>query len=247
VVERTGPTDPSLYRETRPPADLAAHVDRVWTRDVPAIGDATVRVVPDGSADIIWRLDGGEVTTMVAGPDSEAQLVRLTPGSRMAGVRFAPGVAAAVLGVPLDALRNLRVPLHELWGPGARELAERAALAPHPELVLAEATRQRIVQPPDPANAHIVRTLSLANGPGVVTRLADQLALSERQLHRRCRTAFGYGPKTLHQVLRFQHALRLARTGERLARVAAETGYADQAHLARDSRRLAGVPLTQLL
>ena len=61
------------------------------------------------------------------------------------------------------------------------------------------------------------------------------------------RTAFGYGPKTLHQVLRFQRALRLARAGGRLSDVAAVVGYADQAHMARDTRRLAGVPITELL
>jgi AraC-like DNA-binding protein len=48
-------------------------------------------------------------------------------------------------------------------------------------------------------------------------------------------------------VLRFQRALRLARAGGRLVDVAVVSGYADQAHLARESRRLAGVPITQLL
>ncbi len=81
----------------------------------------------------------------------------------------------------------------------------------------------------------------------MVARVADELGLSERQLLRRCLTAFGYGPKTLQQVLRFQRALRLARAGGRLVDVAVLSGYADQAHLARESRRLAGVPITQLL
>ncbi len=43
------------------------------------------------------------------------------------------------------------------------------------------------------------------------------------------------------------HALELARTGEPLALVAARAGYADQAHLAREVRALAGVPVTTLL
>lgn len=219
----------------------------MWVRDGAPNGSPPLRVVPDGSADIIWRDDGRSVTTFTAGPDTEAQLARLAEGSRMVGIRFAPGAADAVLGVPLDAVRDQRVPLAELWGPAAEELAERVAASDPPEEALARAIQQRITTPPDPTAAAIARQLEFAAGPGVVSGVAEDVGVSERQLQRRCRTAFGYGPKTLHRVLRFQRALRLARGGGRLADVAAVVGYADQAHMARDTRRLAGVPLTDLV
>jgi AraC-like DNA-binding protein len=219
----------------------------VWTRRGTSNGSPPLRVLPDGCADVIWRDDGGSVTTLVAGPDTQAQLAPLAEGSRMVGVRFAPGAAHAVLGIPLDEVRDQRLPLGELSGPWSEELAERVALSDRPELALATAVQQRITAPPDPTAAAIARRLEFDAGPGVVSRLAADLGLSERQLQRRCRAAFGYGPKTLQQVLRFQRALRLARAGGRLADVAAVVGYADQAHLARDTRRLAGVPLTDLL
>jgi AraC-like DNA-binding protein len=219
----------------------------VWVRDGAPNGSPPLRVVPDGSADIIWRDDGRAVTAVVAGPDTEAQLAPLAEGNRMVGIRFAPGAADAVLGIPLDAVRDQRVPLGEVWGPIAEELAERVALSDQPEAALATAIQQRITAPPDPTAAAIARQLEFAAGPGVVSDVADDVGVSERQLQRRCRTAFGYGPKTLHRVLRFQRALRLALGGGRLADVAAVVGYADQAHMARDARRLAGVPLTDLL
>ncbi|MBO1418112.1 helix-turn-helix domain-containing protein, partial [Streptomyces sp. FH025] len=55
------------------------------------------------------------------------------------------------------------------------------------------------------------------------------------------------GPKTLARILRLQRALGLARAGVPLADTAARTGYADQSHLAREVRELAGVPVTVLL
>jgi AraC-like DNA-binding protein len=235
------------YRELSPPPAVADHVAAVWVRRGTPNGSTPLRVVPDGSADIIWHDDGRSVTTLVAGPDTEAQLAPLAHGSRMVGIRFAPGAANAVLGIPLDVLRNLRVPLGELWGPAAHELAERVALSDQPELTLATAVRQRITAPLDPTTSALARRLEFAVGPGVVSHLAAELGVSERQLQRRCRTAFGYGPKTLQRVLRFQRALRLARAGGRLVDVAAVVGYSDQAHMARESRRLAGVPLTDLL
>ena len=219
----------------------------MWVRRGAPNDSPPMRVVPDGSADIIWREDGRSGTTFTAGPDTEAQLAPLTEGSRMVGIRFAPGAADAVLGVPLDVLRDLRVPLDELWGRFAEEVAERLAVADRPEQTLATVVRERITAPPDPIVSAIARRIEFASGPGVASSVAADIGVSERHLHRRCRIAFGYGPKTLHQVLRFQRALRLARAGGRLADVAAVVGYADQAHMARDVRRLAGVPITELL
>ncbi|MBO0829033.1 MAG: helix-turn-helix domain-containing protein, partial [Streptosporangiales bacterium] len=66
-------------------------------------------------------------------------------------------------------------------------------------------------------------------------------------LHRRSLTVFGYGPKTLTRILRMTRAVDLARTGTPFATVAAATGYADQAHLARDVRSLTGEALRRLV
>jgi AraC-like DNA-binding protein len=80
-----------------------------------------------------------------------------------------------------------------------------------------------------------------------VATIAGALGLSPRQLQRRCTTAFGYGPKMLSRILRMQRALVLARRGVPYAEVSVRSGYADQAHLAREARSLAGVPLTVLM
>jgi AraC-like DNA-binding protein len=97
--------------------------------------------------------------------------------------------------------------------------------------------------PPDPLVTGLVASLERRS----VRETADRLGLGERQLRRRATAAFGYGPKTLQRVLRFQRALALARAGRPLADVAYETGYADQAHMAHEVRELAGVPIRALL
>ena len=74
--------------------------------------------------------------------------------------------------------------------------------------------------------------------------------LGERQLRRRFRAAVGYGPKVLERVVRFQGFLGRARScgpDEGLAQLALVSGYADQAHLSRECRRLAGKPPSALL
>jgi AraC-like DNA-binding protein len=77
--------------------------------------------------------------------------------------------------------------------------------------------------------------------------LADRSDLSPRQLQRRCRSTFGYGPKTLTRIFRLQKAVALARAGRPFADVSVTAGYADQSHLSREVRALAGVPLGALV
>lgn len=78
-----------------------------------------------------------------------------------------------------------------------------------------------------------------------VSKVAWDLGISERQLHRRCVAAVGYGPVLLRRVLRFRRVVSQIDAGgalDDLAGLAAAAGYADQAHLTRESRELAGLP-----
>jgi len=85
-------------------------------------------------------------------------------------------------------------------------------------------------------------------GVSLVQHLQEVLALNERTLRRRCHDIFGYGPKTLDRILRFQRFLQLARARGTagMAAVAAEAGYADQSHLCRELRRYTGLSPQQL-
>jgi AraC-like DNA-binding protein len=191
------------------------------------------RVVPDGCLDVIWS-DG---VVFVAGPDTRAHLA--PAGAGYVGLRFTAGSGPAALGVPAAELRDTRVPADALWSP-ARVRAWAEALRARSPAALARLARG----PADPVTRAVWRALRTG---GRVDATAHAIGLSARQLHRRCLVSFGYGPKTLGRILRFDRAVALARTGAGLADVAAATGYADQAHLCREVRDLAGVPLTELL
>lgn len=87
-----------------------------------------------------------------------------------------------------------------------------------------------------------------SSGAGAsVAELAASTGWSARRLHRHALRAYGYGPKTLARVLRFRRAVGLARAGRPFADVAAECGFSDQAHLAREVRALSGTTLGALL
>jgi len=192
--------------------------------------------------DLLWH--NGRL--LVAGPDTRAYVTGGADGV-WAGVRFYPGTAPALLGVPAHELRDRRVELAELW-PAAevRRLTAQvnAATGPAEGLERLALRLAADTPPPDPLLRHLVTALDEGSP---VAATADALGLGARGLHRRSLAVFGYGPKTLARVLRLQRALGLARRGVPFAETAARAGFADQAHLARDVRELAGVPLGELL
>ena len=196
--------------------------------------DTEVRVLPDGSADIVCVHDG---EPFVAGPDTGPVERTLPAGTVVVGLRFRPGAAGAALGLPASELRDLRVPISEVWevrmAEPSREALEAELLRRLPE-----------IERPEPLVLEAVRRLGR---PGSRVRsLSDALFVSERHLRRVFREAVGYGPKTLDRVLRFQRFLSLRRDGSDLAAAAAELGYADQAHLTRETVRLAGLSPSRL-
>ena len=199
-------------------------------------------MLPDGCMDLIW--DGGHV--QVAGPDTTAFEIDTRPGERLTGLRFAPGGAPAVLGIPAHELRDIHVGLDAVWsGADAARLEESVAAAGRPggALEAAALTLGRGAPHVDPLVAELVRR---ARAGQPVATTAAAVGLSARQLQRRSLDAIGYGPKLLTRILRLGAALALARAGMPLAAVAASCGYADQAHLADDVRALTGTTLSGL-
>ena len=214
-----------MYREHAPPPDLAEHVACVWT-SVSRGGT----IFPDGCVDLVWR--GSQL--VVAGPATGPLSSDIPVGTPVFGVRFRLGIAGVALGLPAGEFTDANVPVADLWGPA---YDERVAVGGPAALV--EIVRERLAGAPVDAVARAA-ALEMARPGARVNSLGDTLGLSERQLRRRFADAVGYGPKTLARILRFQRFLALTGSGEELARLALSAGYADQAHLTRETRRLAG-------
>ncbi|MDQ6773319.1 MAG: helix-turn-helix domain-containing protein, partial [Candidatus Dormibacteraeota bacterium] len=211
----------------------------LWRRCVGPAPEVT-RILPDGCLDLLW--DGRRL--LVAGPDTTARQHQGQAGASYVGLRMAGGTGPALLGVPANSVRDQTPDLADLWSSGnVRVLAERVAADPIAALEAwaVERARSREVDPFGP------RLLRMAATGTPVAVMADRLGLSPRQLHRRCLPIFGYGARRLARVLRLGRAVQEARTGVPLAQVAAGSGYADQAHLSREIRALAGTTPRGLL
>ena len=244
MVPTTG--DSQTYRELLPAPELTGHLSCVWIQEVaPGAPVYLHRTIPNGAVELSCRI--GDVPT-VTGPQTGPTVARLAPGSVVVGVRFRPGAAPSVLGVPAFELVDLALTSEDLWGRAAVALGEQMAAARSTEqaaaiLEAAVLARLEAAARPDALVGEAVRRLHAWGGDDV-SALPSSLHISARQLRRRCHEAIGLAPKVIQRMLRFQGFLALAQlesgSDADLARLAAEAGYADQSHLTRESAQLAG-------
>jgi AraC-like DNA-binding protein len=234
------------YRELEPAPVLRDHLSCLWYQSVaPDEAARTQRVLPDACIDIVWP--AGEAP-QVAGPDTGPVLAPMAPGTVIVGARFRPGHAPDFLGVAAYELRDAQAELAALWGEAtARRLRESDANGSAEDMVdlLQSEVAARLGRVPD--GDVLPAALTWAHGRAGLERLGADLHLGDRQLRRRVEERFGYGPAILRRVLRLQRLLALAaRHRGSLADLALAAGYADQAHMTRECRRLTGLSPVRL-
>jgi AraC-like DNA-binding protein len=138
--------------------------------------------------------------------------------------------------------------MRELWAHGACELEQRLAEAPSDAARVAQADafllRRLARSTRDPQlSLRAAQLLSASYGQLTIERLATSHGLSYRRLERAFARDVGLSPKHFARVVRVQRALELStvQRGTTLAQLAADSGYADQAHFSREFSRLIGV------
>jgi len=233
------------FQESVPRPFLRQHFQSTWTNRFSS-PDERALILPDGFIHLRW-LDG---RLSIHGPDRSARVEELRHGSLVVGFKFQPGAAARWLRAPISSFAGMRIPLEEILGRKARAIAEWASeaktesgIVQRIEIGLEDLARNM----PSP-DAEAERMLSLLDSKVAATApdaadIASALGVSVRTFRRRCEELFGYGPKTLERILRFQRFLTLVRSPieTHLADCALRAGYADQPHLSRESRRISGL------
>jgi AraC-like DNA-binding protein len=175
-------------------------------------------------------------------------------GSDHIAVRFRPGGAHAFFDLPMDSVTNQVVPLGDLLGRVAADLRDRLGATEGDEARcrVFEAWLLERRASVHPYFATVRRAVDLLRGHahGVrVSDLCDRLGLSNRHLINQFRRTVGLAPKTYARIERLQGVIQACRgrTAVAWSRVAAQAGYADQSHLIREFRRLAGVTPAEFL
>lgn len=235
------------YRELLPSPALRPFVDRFWMRTegvAPGAAASPALILPDGCIDVLVDVASGAARAV--GTMTRAVLDPLPSDAAVAAVRFKPGAAAAFLRVAAIELTDRSVPVREL---GCRWLRVRPA-----EVASLDATRRTVAA----LECSLLARLTAATlhrevreatrrlfspEPPAVDALARELGRSRQHIARQFREHVGVGPKEFARVARLQRAFLAVQRAPapRMATLALDLGYYDQAHMSRDFNDLAGL------
>jgi AraC-like DNA-binding protein len=215
------------YREQPPPPALEGLVKVRWTLAGDGAADAWIaqQAVPDGCVEIISRLagrsrwDGDQPARFAVGLAERPEEFEISGDASFQAIRLWPWAWPLIGDRPLAELRGRWLPFD---GPGLDAIEARLAgetkLAATGRAILAAATVEQ-----------------MAHGAG----------MSPRTLQRWFARHVGLPPRRYLRLLRFHKAFEQVPGPVSLAEQAAAQGYADQAHMAREFRAMAGVPAKQ--
>lgn len=209
-----------LYEEK---ASACPYVDVVW-RTVDT-SDGTYLAAADACWDMIFTRTAATARVLLSGPSSRPTPVPYRIHNRNVGVRFTRGTYFTHVDPRSMCDRTIALPM-----PDAErfELAGRSWPMPDYEDI-------------DELLAEFEAAGLLAHDPVIDAALSGAAPpLSPRSVQRHFTRITGQSPQHVRQIARAREAVARLRTGEAIADVAYELGYADQSHLTRDVKRLTG-------
>jgi AraC-like DNA-binding protein len=238
----------------RPPsAGLAPFVEFYWILrwDLRGRPPHEQTILPHPSVNLAFEASG----TRIYGVDRRLFTRSLSGSGRVFGVRFLAGCFRPFWRAPISELTDRVVPAVRIFGPEAEQTRRaiiRADTLAGADAVMADQAEALLlsVRPErDSAAERAAELVARITGDPALRRV-DQLAaaaeMSARSLQRLFADYVGVSPKWVMRRARLHEAAERADGGEVVdwAGLAADLGYADQAHLTRDFTATIGIPPT---
>ncbi|AZV21618.1 MULTISPECIES: AraC family transcriptional regulator [unclassified Mesorhizobium] len=196
--------------------------------------------------------DNDRFASFAAGLFAGPVVIESFGGACCVQVNFTPLGARRFFRLPMSELADSMVVLDDVLGAQGLALREKLGNAPDwtTRFDMAEAFVTARLENAAETPLEIAWAYDRIIASGGRTRIgsiAERLGWSRKHLAGSFSNAIGIGPKTLSRIVRFNRALGLSRQPTvDWAGIAADCGYADQAHLVREFRDLAGETPTAL-
>ena len=149
---------------------------------------------------------------------------------------------------PLSEMIDTEALPEDVFGTDGLRLIEALSLAPDTDARIEAANQAFRAMLPQSARANQATALSAHIAGGTVRSgdIANGLGISERSFRRLWRSMTGIEHRNFATLMRFHRAIAMVDEGISLSAVAAECGYSDQPHMAREVKRISGLSPAQL-
>jgi AraC-like DNA-binding protein len=235
------------YGSLPPAPELAPFVENYWTVSWDLRGEPpfTQKVLTRPGVNMTFKRGRSRIAGLTTGQFAEV----LEGRHRVFGIRFRTGSFRAVLGAPVAAITDRFLGVQSVFDEQGQAL--EGALLRVSEAEEMAAIMDRFLAPLAPRRdsdaelaAEIMAEIAGNRGLVKVQDLAADVGLGPRRLQRLFQEYVGAGPKWVIRRYRMQEALARALGDPQVSwsELAAELGYADQAHLIRDFTANVGAP-----
>lgn len=226
-----------------PDRGLQPFVEHFWIQQTPFPNKLKQpwRIVPDPNPHIIFSVSqnersGRRIQCNLVGARSTFADVPVNTRLLTLGVRFLPGLLHLLCKLPATDFTDRAVPIPEVFGNRGTLLVEQLAEC------MASADLIRSI------SDFLSRELAGVTYPGMFNPKGDRaddfaayLGLPSRTLHARVTQQVGLSPKRLLRIRRLHRALNAGVSSYLCwTRIAADGGFADQAHMIREFQCLLG-------
>ncbi|MEV6366386.1 AraC family transcriptional regulator [Micromonospora musae] len=239
------------FRRHLPAELLRPWIEHYWFVDWELTEPFAQHVVPHPAVNLVFRRDGdGPACGEVAGVGLALFSITLTGVGRVSGVQFRPGGFHPFWHGSVAELTGQRRPLADLaerWPPAREPTGDTCdgTDADRCRRLDALLTGRAPQAGADPVTEEVTRLVEEIRTDRTVLRVdafARRHGLTTRRLQRLFLERVGVGPKWVIRRYRIQEVIEQATGGPPpdWARLAADLGYSDQAHLVREFTKVTG-------
>lgn len=221
----------------------ARFVEHFWSQQPPSGQTGRLwRIIPDANPHLIFVISreefgGNCIRCFLVGPRSRFADVAIANRVLTCGARLRPGVLPLLTHLPASDFTNCTVPVEEVFGARGRSLTNRLGETRSSGRAVAALAR---FLSSELAGHDCVRRFPRGMG-SCVEGMAREAGMPIRTLHSRLIRYIGLSPKRLLRIERLHRALAGCQDRPVAgAQLAADCGFADQAHMIREFHDLLG-------
>lgn len=233
------------FKEYMPAAEIDSFVGALWSSEIDQNG--FLRLLPTASSVLMTCHTPNGEGLMFVGPMASAQMTEVKKGEIRVGAWLKPGVKIVLPNSTFSQHEGTKSYATELshatidqFEKGLVQLADVNAKLQHLTKLVVQLIHDGTLARDSVIDAFIAK----ADAPQATTvhALTKDLPIGERQFRRRFKEYVGLSPKEYLRISRQRRAIQeLDDRAGNLTTVAAEQGYADQAHFSNEFRSYVGI------